>query len=129
MTNQQGMRPKGSELTKLYKLTTKPYEDILDLKWDWNKGEKKRVLQSFIQFCEVNKVRDRELLEEMMLEFQNYVQIQAKAWSKWDRADRNNYIGFLARKESIAMYFQKQKEDSASDTEIAGTEDQDEWSF
>lgn len=126
----KGMRPKGPQLTSLYKSVSSQYETAIDVKWKWQAGEKKRVLQSFIRFCESMKVRDRELLEEMMSGFGSYVEKQSKLWSKWDKATRENYLGFVMKTESIAIYVAKTvRDDSAEELEIEGTKTNDEWDF
>jgi len=132
MSSETGMRPKRQQLTKLYNVAKTPYEILTKAEWDWNKDEKKRVLQSFIMFCELQGVRDRERLDEMMDAYSIYIMEAAKTWIGWQHASRINYLGFVLKKDNMAIYVAKMnqpKQNDAQSKNIAGTKESGDWEF
>lgn len=126
------MRPDRKQVSTLYKGTVSYFEELTSSKWSWNSGEKPRILQGYIIFCEAAGVRDKDRIPEMMDLFLKIMEKRSKKWIQWSEASRVNYLGFLLRREDLKVEGSKMNTDNkadAKDLEIAGTKTSDEWEF
>lgn len=126
------MRPDRKQVSYLYKACVIPYEQLLTSKWKWEAGEKPRILQAYIMYCEAAEVRDLERIPEMLDAFIAVVQARGKKWSQWESANRINYLGFVLKRDDIKLAGVKANPDKgpkATDFAIAGTKSSDDWDF
>jgi len=118
---------KGENLKKVYKTFVKQYSDIGT--FVWKKGEKGKVKNLFTLLAESFKIREEEKMGDALSLFEDYVFKHTKKWVLWDKASRDNYIGFLLNKENINVYKASKTTTKEQETGIAGTNDNDEWDF
>jgi len=126
------MRPDRKLVSHLYKSCVVPFEELAKTKWVWDKGEKPRILQTYITYCEAAGVRDDSRIEEMVGDFIEEIQKRGKKWGQWAHANRSNYLGFVLKRDDIKIAGAKlnpENKAKAEDFAIAGTQDSEEWDF
>ena len=126
------MKPDKTRLKYLYQSVVEPYEKKIKSKWKWEKGEKERVVQNYIMFCEAAGVRDLERIDEMIQEYLKFATKRANQWVTWQHAERRNYLGFVLNRDEAKIAGSKMNQDNApkaNDLNIAGTQTSEHWDF
>lgn len=123
------MRLKGKKRQLVYKWFKFLFESEVGTEFKFETGEKKRVRQIFTHVAEQMGIRDEERFDEVLDCFQEYVSGKRDEWLKWDKATRNNYIGFMDKPEEIAIFVSGREKKKQQETSIAGTESEDDWDF
>lgn len=123
------MRLKGKKRQLVYKWFKFIFEKEVGKEFKFQTGEKKRVRQIFTHVAEQMGIRDENKFDEVLDYFQDYVFDKTEDWLKWDKASRNNYVGFMDKPDEIAIYVKGKQKQQQAETKIAGTESEEEWDF
>lgn len=126
------MRLETENRKKVYDAFIEVFEAATGTAFKWQKGEKGRVKQIFIRVAESMGVRDEEDFPRVLTVYRKYLIHAAEKWLCWDKRDRNNYVGFLDKKDNIAIFVSGDKAGKkfkGQSNDIAGTKDADEWDF
>lgn len=117
----------GENLKKVYGTIKAVYRDKVGTSFSFQSGEKGRVKDIFSHVKEALKDELEEVTFEQVLYFYiDYVKHETEQWLKWDKSRRENYIGFLCRRDDIYT-FVKGEIVSEDNNEIAGTQSKEQW--
>jgi len=107
------------------------YSELLSINWGWKKGEKQRIASTFVVICDELKFTEEDQFDKALNIFKLYVIKCVKEWVKWDKASRENYVGYICSLNRTKLFSQNylSKRTQASKTGIAGTQTNDKWDF
>lgn len=118
---------KGKNLATIYSAYAKAYQAAVG-KWEWGKGEKQRIKATFVLCAEALGARDEASFGDVLDKFSEYIEKSLQDFLGWDKANRNNVLGYLYNIERVQMFFAKLNH-TESKPVIAGQQSNSEWDF
>jgi putative lipoic acid-binding regulatory protein len=125
----------GKNLKKLYATFSSIYKAGVGRSFKFKRGEKGRVKNIFTYTSEAMGIRDSTRFDEVLEMVAKYVTDKTKEWLKWNHRSRNNYLGFLEKRDEIEIFVRREQvgnelnENVAEDLQIAGRDSGEQWDF
>lgn len=126
------MRVRGKNLQALYQTFSDVYRGFVGSSFDYQTGEKGKVKRAFTHCSEAMSTRDEEDFSKVLKVFAQFLEKKAAEWLQWSHRSRNNYIGFICKKEEIEIYVQGEITEAPAvkdKLKIAGTQTSDEYEW
>lgn len=98
------MRIRGENRKEVYNIFRDVFEEIVGIGFKWRKGEKGEVIRMFNRVAEAMNIRDEECFVQVLRVFKSYLESSTSDWAKWSKKCRENYLGFINKKDNIELF-------------------------